>query len=49
MSDLNRVPDPVQIALGQREPFADPQPGAPQNDDQTAEPGSVGLIRRQRA
>jgi hypothetical protein len=44
VSDLDRAPDPVQIALGQRERFADPQPGAPQHDDHAAEPDPVGVI-----
>jgi hypothetical protein len=42
--DLNRAPDPVQIALGQRQRFADPQPSAPQYDDHAAKPDCVGVI-----
>jgi hypothetical protein len=44
VSDLDRAPDPVQIALGQRKRFADPQPSAPQHHDHAAEPDSVGVI-----
>jgi hypothetical protein len=28
----------VKVGLGQREGFADPQPGAPQHDDRSAQP-----------
>jgi hypothetical protein len=44
VADLNRAPDPIQIALGERERFADPQPGAPEHDDQPPKPDAVGAI-----
>jgi hypothetical protein len=34
----------VQVALGQRERLADPQSGAPQHDDQTAQSHPVRII-----
>jgi hypothetical protein len=40
----NRASARIQVAFGQRERLADAQPGAPQHDDQTAKPDSVGVI-----
>jgi hypothetical protein len=40
----HRAPTRIQIALGQRERFADPQPRTPQDDDQTAQPDAVCII-----
>ena len=34
----------VQVAFGERERFADPQPGTPQHDNQPAEPHAVQAI-----
>ena len=36
----------IQVGLGERERFADPQAGAPQDDDQRTESDPVGIIAR---
>ena len=36
----------VKIGLGQRERFADPQPGTPEHDDQAAQPDRLGSVSR---
>ena len=38
----------VKVGLGQRERFADPQPGSPQHDDHAAEPDRVGPVAGRR-
>ena len=38
VADHDRAADCVQVGLGQRQRFADPKAGAPQHDDQAAEP-----------
>src|SRR5664279_3107681 len=44
VTDQDRATDPIQIALGQRKRFADPQPSAPQHHDHAAKPEPVGVI-----
>jgi hypothetical protein len=36
----------VQIGLGERERLADPQPGAPQHDDDPAQTQTIGSLAR---
>jgi hypothetical protein len=42
----DRAADRVQVTLGQRQRLADPQPGTPQHDDQTAQPHPIRIITR---
>ena len=42
--DEHCAADSVEIALLKRERFADPQSGAPEHDDQRAEPVTVGAV-----
>ena len=39
----------VEVGLGERERLVDPQPGAPEHDDQAAQPPAVARRRRRRA
>jgi hypothetical protein len=43
-ADQPRAPIAVKITFGQREGFADQQPGSPQHDDQAAQPYPVAVI-----
>jgi hypothetical protein len=43
-ADKDRTATRVKIALLNRERFADPQRGAPQQDDQRAEPSTLSAI-----
>jgi len=42
LSHQHRAPGPVQISLGEIERFADPQPSTPEDDDQCAQPRTIG-------
>src|SRR6478735_1567833 len=41
MADQNRASTSVEVALVERERFADARPGSPERDDQAAEPDRV--------
>ena len=43
-ADQDRTPAAIEIGLGQRERFADPQPGAPEHHDHAAQPLAVRAI-----
>ena len=48
-SDEERAAAVVEIELGERQRFPDAQPGAPEDDDQAAQPPAVDHARRRSA
>jgi hypothetical protein len=42
--DEQRSATPIEIAFGERERLMDPQSGAPQDDDQPAQPATVDAV-----
>jgi hypothetical protein len=44
LSDEDRPAALIQIGLGQRQRLIDPQPGAPEHDDQTVEAVTVASV-----
>jgi hypothetical protein len=44
MPDGHAVASRIEVRFGQREPFLDPQPSAPQHDDQRAQPAAVAIV-----
>jgi hypothetical protein len=44
VADQQRAAVAVEVGLVERERLADPQPGAPQNDDHAAQPDAVETV-----
>ena len=42
--DKNRAAGGIEIALGESECFADPQPSSPEHDDQAPQPETIRII-----